>query len=591
MPGIILTPPRRPPDEITRDAVSRRRAGMLLLIGALIRVFAYALPWVLATGERTVSMSVLRLGPRPVSLLITGAVLVIALAYFKGARWVHPRLLISIGILALIGWIWDVAHLTSALTQARVHLQAQGFGSIKLGAGAGPLAELVSAILLLGGGTWALRIHRRTRPDEDLVSSAPVDPFVSWGWLLAVGLVLLLLVFVPVPVGPQTASPLDSGFTPNRAPTARHLGPVPPPAHPGGPDAIAYQGDVAHDGNVADAGVTPPLTRAWSRSLGLHVSYPLIAKGRLFATAVTSHGSTTSDTQLMALDLATGRTLWSHRSTDIYGFLGLAYDSGSVFTVNGVGQVTRYDAATGRAKWQVQMTQSVFNAPPTAWGGHLYVVGQGGGGTLFAIDEHTGRVLWSSQLNAGDRSSPSLSGENVFVGFGCSNSYLFRAHDGTPRWNPPDCLMGGSGTAAIYRDRIYVHGDGRTWILNVSNGLVVDHVRAGTIPAFSGDTAYFLKKHRLVALSVSTLRPMWSFMGDGALISAPLVAGSTVYIASSKGHLYALQPNGKVVGTVDLGAPVLGPDEHVQLMTAAPGMNAGDGFLAVAASGRLVVYR
>ena len=85
------------------------------------------------------------------------------------------------------------------------------------------------------------------------------------------------------------------------------------------------------------------------------------------------------------------------------------------------------------------------------------------------------------------------------------------------------------------------------------------------------------------------MEPFWSFAGDGSLVSAPLVVGHEVYVMSSKGWLYALHPNGRLAVSFPLGAPVPEPDEsNVYTLT---GMNAGDGLLAVAATGRLVVFR
>jgi outer membrane protein assembly factor BamB len=64
-----------------------------------------------------------------------------------------------------------------------------------------------------------------------------------------------------------------------------------------GDQAGAYQQDSAHDGFIADAGLSAPLTQAWSITLPATSSYPLIVNGMVFVTA--------SNT-LYALNQATG---------------------------------------------------------------------------------------------------------------------------------------------------------------------------------------------------------------------------------------------------------------------------------------------
>ena len=213
----------------------------------------------------------------------------------------------------------------------------------------------------------------------------------------------------------------------------------------------------------------------------------------------------------------------------------------------------------------------------------------GGSGNLYALDEQTGRTLWTQQVN-GDYSPPTLMGSRIFVAYIGHQFDAFSAYDGKLLWNPPGTGTGGGGdTVAAYRGRIYAHEDGQTLILDARKGRVVGRLPCGTIPAFRGSTGFFLCHGRLTGLDLPSLRRRWSFSGDGALVSAPLVAGDAVFVASAKGHLYAIRPaDGKLLATADLGAPAAAPDEAGGSLTT--GMNAGEGVLVVSLADRIEAF-
>ena len=159
------------------------------------------------------------------------------------------------------------------------------------------------------------------------------------------------------------------------------------PAIPGSAndEATAEHLDSAHDGHMADAGLSGPLTQAWSVNLGADVSYPLIAQGMVFATGVNDLTGTTANT-LSAINQATGSIVWSARvgneaqPTE----LGLAYDRGRVFVTDEVTGLTAFDAATGAQNWNLRLPYESFSSPPTAANGIVYV---NTAGTLVAVRE------------------------------------------------------------------------------------------------------------------------------------------------------------------------------------------------------------
>src|SRR5207237_4579972 len=129
---------------------------------------------------------------------------------------------------------------------------------------------------------------------------------------------------------------------------------------------------------------------------------------------------------LIALDEDTGATIWSADVGGTYFFANAAYDSGKVFVVNYDGLMKAFDAAIGTLLWSVNLPdQYAFTSPPTAVNGVVFTGGAGSGGTVYAVDETNGAVLWTMPVENGDHSSPAIVAGNVFVAYACPQSYAF----------------------------------------------------------------------------------------------------------------------------------------------------------------------
>jgi outer membrane protein assembly factor BamB len=353
--------------------------------------------------------------------------------------------------------------------------------------------------------------------------------------------------------------------------------------------AVTYQISVSHDGCSSDSSIARPLTQRWSRDFTGPVSYPLIADGKVFVTVadVPNFGYGTT---LYALDQATGATLWSHAITGTYYWSNAAYDAGRVFVVNFDGLLQAFDAASGAPAWAVQLPgQYAFSSPPTADGGVVYAGGAGSGGTLYAVSESDGAVLWTQPVSNGDHSSPALSATDVFVSYACGLVYAFDRTTGQLRWfsNGP-CEGGGGKTPVYHADRVYARDSFGNKLLDASTGDLLGTFQAGPAPAFAGKISLFLNGSTLQANSGH--RTLWTFSGDGGLDSAPIVVGATVFVGSSSGMLYGLDlRRGGVVWSTNVGAGIPGPDEQ-NVSQPLTGLGAGQGLLVVPAGNRLAAY-
>jgi outer membrane protein assembly factor BamB len=365
-----------------------------------------------------------------------------------------------------------------------------------------------------------------------------------------------------------------------------------------GTDAVAYQIDASHDGYQAqDRLSTRNLRHRWTRTLAGasgdgteagDVSYPVIAGGRVFVTVESTQGNGTT---LVALSSQTGRTDWSTGIGGLYGFSALTYDGQRVFALNFGGVLTAYTASNGHEDWSVQLPgQYAFTAPPTAYNGIVYAGGSGEAGTMYAVSEATGQVIWAASVPDGaDKSSPAVNATGVYVSYACQEDYRYRL-DGRLAWHDQtSCAGGGGSTAVLHGTSMYARGSQDTpVILSQATGHHTGSFSSTTVPAVDGGTMFTLQQGGLVAVAASGSPDRWSF-GSGSLVTAPLVSNGVVYEGSRNGTVYGVSVStGRRVWSGKAGSVILGPDE--QNADVLVGMAIGGGLLVVPAGHQLTAF-
>lgn len=357
-------------------------------------------------------------------------------------------------------------------------------------------------------------------------------------------------------------------------------------------ESTAFQLNATHTGALANDSLTPPLIHEWSHTFPGAVSYPLIAGGRVFVTAVDTPGPGNT-TSLYALDQATGSLAWGPVAlAGLYPWSNATYEDGRVFVVNNSGQLTAFDASTGSQLWSVKLPiQYFFSAPPTAFGGIVFVGGGGSGGTLYAVSAVDGTLLWSDSVANGDFSSPSVSRSGVYVSYACNVAYDFDPLSGASIWlHPGPCEGGGGETAVLYGGQLYTRDILGDLVLDAASGTQTGTYTATPAPAFAGSTGFFLSGSTLTATDLSSHAAIWTFTGDGTLDSAPLVVNGVVYIGGSSGNLYAVNATtGTQIGSaIAAGTTITG--QGACCMQPITGFGAGEGWLDVPAGSTLAAF-
>ncbi|HTP38826.1 MAG TPA: PQQ-binding-like beta-propeller repeat protein [Steroidobacteraceae bacterium] len=353
-------------------------------------------------------------------------------------------------------------------------------------------------------------------------------------------------------------------------------------------DAVSFQMNTAHTGAVSFDNLVFPTGPSWSVDVGGTPSYALIAQGLVIVTVSVTGGSS----QLVALDQADGHTVWG--PVVIAGTSNAAYDSGKVFALSSIfgnaGTMEAFDASTGAQLWSTLLTgQYAFDAAPTAANGFVYNGAAGIGGTLYAVDQATGNLAWTQEVENGDDSAPAVTADGVYVTYPCW-TYDFRPATGESIWNSNTGCEGGGGATPVVANGLVYSPNANDYsgdVYNAETGVSAGTYVADAPPAFTATQGFYLQGGTLRAVSLGSNSVQWSFAGDGQLAGSPIVVNGYVLIGSGSGNLYALDVNtGQQAWLVNLGAAIVARVGNMPLSSLA----AGDGLVVVPAGTKVTAY-
>lgn len=201
---------------------------------------------------------------------------------------------------------------------------------------------------------------------------------------------------------------------------------------------------------------------AWTaRGLGEGYSAVSIANGKIYTMGNTQQGES-----VIALDLATGREIWStptggqaFRDGQGNGPRGTpAVDGNRVYALGASGQLVCLDANTGRQNWGGNILRE-YNAENIGWGisesvlidGENVICTPGGQrATMVAINKTTGRASWTALVPTAPKAAYSsavpieVGGVRQYVNFTHNGTVGIRASDGAVMWGQRE---GSNGTA------------------------------------------------------------------------------------------------------------------------------------------------
>ena len=329
---------------------------------------------------------------------------------------------------------------------------------------------------------------------------------------------------------------------------------------------------------VADA-----LHRAWQSDIGESGGYrrkitarPVVAGGRVFAMD--------SDATVSAYSAASGARIWRtdtqpehDRSSNFGG--GIAFDDNTLYVGTGRAEVLALDAATGKIRWRVDVSNPV-RAAPTISGDRLFVATLDA--QLHALSTKDGTHLWAYQAPLPetavlDLPSPAVSDGIVVAGFATGDLVAVRASSGSVVWADSLAAIGGrismvdfsaiAGMPVISNGRVYVGSMGSLLVCNdLRSGrrLWQRDIATAETPWLAGDWLFVLSTQaELMAISAEDGRIGWTcqlpLWGDAEKRTdritwmGPVLAGDRLVLASSDSHAASVSPyTGKILGRQDL---------------------------------------
>lgn len=320
------------------------------------------------------------------------------------------------------------------------------------------------------------------------------------------------------------------------------------------------------------------------KKLRAQYATPTIAGNTLYVGSTSHH--------ITAVDRTLGKKIWrSEVKGPVYG--GIAIQDGTLYFGDGKGFVYAMDAAKGSELWHYDTGSDIMCTPIvsdglvyfTTMSGHLLAVDRTTGakrfqtprrtstgnftirgssspvqwknsiiagfseGSLVAFDMSNGAVIWEKRLSNLSQpmpdvdSTPLLIDDTIVAGSADGNLYAVRADTGATQWAVPV----GTPNDILYQDgTLYVVGHGTLYALSPGSGTTLWKQSLSTSEASAP-----AKLNELIFTISTNEKGFWlnatdgqvvhkRFMGKGSF-SKPVVMGSTLYLLTNSGNLYALE--------------------------------------------------
>jgi outer membrane protein assembly factor BamB len=266
------------------------------------------------------------------------------------------------------------------------------------------------------------------------------------------------------------------------------------------------------------------------------------------------------DRHFYAIDLATGKKLWSFES-EIGFTAAAAVRDGRVFVGDSDGVFYCLSAKDGQLVWKHE-TAAEINGSANFYRDSVLVGSQDG--TLYRLRAADGSVIWKYTIKAsgGIQCSPTLAENRAFV-CGCDGKlHIIDVAQGasTATLDIGDPTL---ATAAISGDRVFFGTEGAR-VLGVAwrqPELLWSYehpqrkLSYRSSAAVSGDAVVIGGRNKLVeSLDAKTGESRWAFTTRGRVDSSPVIVGNRVFVGSSDGRLYGLDlKSGKELWNYDAG--------------------------------------
>ena len=318
--------------------------------------------------------------------------------------------------------------------------------------------------------------------------------------------------------------------------------------------------------------------RAWSTDVGNGsnararlTSSPVVADGRVYTLDASA--------RVTAVSASGGSIAWrtslapqGERGREGYGG-GLAFDDNRLIASTGFGTIVSLDPRSGKKLWEKDLKASV-RASPTAAQGRIFVISTDG--RFFCLSGQDGSILWQfrglpESQSISSNPSPAVDGNVVAVPYPNGDLVVLNVADGTALWTESLARsrsassfssMSDAARPAISGGVVFAVGHaGRMIAAQQATGerLWSLEVPGTQTPWVAGDNVFVVDTSgKLSAIGRRDGAVKWAIkLPDARTWSGPTLAGSTLWLASHKGHLAGVDAaTGRVTQKLTVGDPV-----------------------------------
>ncbi|MEV4110148.1 PQQ-binding-like beta-propeller repeat protein [Nonomuraea sp. NPDC049695] len=232
----------------------------------------------------------------------------------------------------------------------------------------------------------------------------------------------------------------------------------------------------------------------------------VVAAGRLYLW--TRHPAWSSKAELVALDAASGKQLWSFEPAGDVLNPEPVLAGDVVFTGSDHGVMYALAPATGTENRRYRLGAEHDRILVLRAGTTVYATSSNG--DVNALDAVSGEVRWRSRITGTISFRPVVAGRTVYVGDDEGTTHALDAATGAPLWD-----FQAKGDQPMFK-----------WSATVADGLVYTVGRDRT----------------LYALDTATGKMRWRLPLPGGRGTGPVAADGAVYVSDREGTLYALDP-------------------------------------------------
>jgi outer membrane protein assembly factor BamB len=289
-----------------------------------------------------------------------------------------------------------------------------------------------------------------------------------------------------------------------------------------------------------------------------------------------------------------GKVEWLFKTANRFS-AGAMIHEGIVYVPGGDGFLYALDVRKGELKWKYSAGEALATTPVRA-GGFILVVSEGD--TVFAVERETGKWAWQYRRDPPPGftihgvSAPLVKDDTVYLGF--SDGYLVAldAGKGTSKWERPlsagatefldvdttpivdeagrlfvasyqgglyalspetgepewNYAVGGLTSILSQGPLLFATGDGRLDAYLADNGRLLWSLplgeRAARAPVFARGMLLVPNHRSLLFVDPRTGQSQLAWNPGDGISAAPQVRGSTAYVLSNNGYLYALRLRG-----------------------------------------------